>query len=129
MGGAQAQTSVGGNATQVFSTFVKLTSVASRASDMCGLDIAKVLHACRYEQRALLRSGWAPHGARTHIHLPYIIAWKHSYQCTEFDIIAMHKRLAPGVEEVIVEHNFLKAPATNLPSGIGSPGLAPHEQT
>ena len=48
MGGAQAQTPVGGNATQVFITFVKLTSVASRASDMCGLDFAKVLHACRY---------------------------------------------------------------------------------
>jgi len=47
-GGGQAQTPVGGNATQVFTTFVKLTSVASMASDMCGLDFAKVLHACRY---------------------------------------------------------------------------------
>ena len=125
MGGAQAQTSVGGNATQVFSTFVKLTSVASRASDMCGLDIAKVLHACRYEQRTLLRSGWAPHGARTHRHLTYIIAWKYSFQCTEFDSIAMHMRLAPGVEEVVLEHHFLKAPATNLPMGFVSHGFAP----
>ena len=129
MGGAQAQTSVGGNATQVFSTFAKLTSVASRASDMCGLDIAKVLHACRYEQRALLRSGWAPHGARTHIHLPHTIAWKYSYQCTEFDSIAMHMRFAPGVEEVIVEHHFLKTSATKLPSGLGSPASAPQEET
>ena len=48
MRGGESQTPVGGNATQVFITFAKLTSVASRASDMCGLDFAKVLHACRY---------------------------------------------------------------------------------
>ena len=46
--GRQAQKPVGGNATQVFRTFAKLTSVASMASDMCGLDFVKLLHACRY---------------------------------------------------------------------------------
>ena len=47
-GGAQTHMSVGGNAMQVFKTLLKLTSVASMATDMCGLDIAKSLRACRY---------------------------------------------------------------------------------